>query len=178
MNKVILKQSGELADHRDQLMTDALTVLASRLVLDRDLTLRGFARMLRSYPDLQRLSTFAPTLSALGLSESDSGNTAGLDRLEFSRVVEIIGTPTPPRLEVYHILRGCAGNEDDLEIRGWPTEALMDVPIRMGALRHVVFGDNVHSFRFETVCTLFDFIDGIIWQLAFHGAPRECALRR
>ena len=133
--------------------------------------------MLNRYPDLQRLSDFATNMAAISCPETGQDATTGLDRLEFSRVVEIIGAPEPPMLEVYHILRGCMAGGDDEEIRGWQVENLLDVPLRLGALRHVVFGDNVHSFRFETVCTLFDFIDGVIWQLAFHGAPQECALR-
>jgi hypothetical protein len=177
MSKVILKQSGELTDHRGHLASDALPVLAARLTLEDGFTLRGFVRMLNRYPDLQRLSGFAPNLAALACPETGGDAMTGLDRLEFSRVVEIIGAPEPPRLEVYHILRGCMAGGDDEEIRGWQVENLLDVPLRLGALRHVVFGDNVHSFRFETVCTLFDFIDGVIWQLAFHGAPQECALR-
>ena len=177
MNKVILKKSGELASHRGEFVPDALAVLASRLVLEDGFTLRGLVRLLSRYPDLQRLSGFALGLAALPGTEPEERAATGLDRLEFSRVVEIIGAPEPPRLEVYHILRGCMAGGDDEEIRGWQVENLLDVPLRIGALRHVVFGDNVHSFRFETVCTLFDFIDGVIWQLAFHGAPQECALR-
>lgn len=159
-------------------MTDALAVLAARLSLEDGFTLRGLVCLLNRYPDLQRLSNFAPNLATLPHTVPEESAMTGLDRLEFSRVVEIIGAPEPPRLEVYHVLRGCMGESDDEEIRGWPVENLLDIPLRMGKLRHVVFGDNVHSFRFETVCTLFDFIDGVIWQLAFHGAPQECALRR
>jgi len=178
MNKVILKKSGELTSHQGEFISDALATLASRLSLEEGFTLRGLVRLLNRYPDLQRLSSFAPNLATLQHTEPEDGAATGLDRLEFSRVVEIIGAPEPPRLEVYHILRGCMGESDDEEIRGWQVENLLDTPLRLGELRHVVFGDNVHSFRFETVCTLFDFIDGVIWQLAFHGAPQECALRR
>jgi hypothetical protein len=33
-------------------------------------------------------------------------------------------------------------------------------------------------FEFETVFTLFEFIDGIAWELSFHGTPDACDLRR
>ena len=178
MNKVILKQSGELQDHRGHAAGDALAVLGARLELEDGFTLRGFVRMLNRYPDLQRLSTFLPGLASKPWPAPESCQPSGLERLEFSRVVEIIGAPEPPRLEVYHILRGCMSDSGDEEIRGWQVESLLDVPMHLGALRHVVFGDIAQTFRFETVCTLFDFIDGVIWQLAFHGAPQECALRR
>lgn len=178
MNKVILKQSGELQDHRRHIVADALAVLGARLELEDGFSLRGFLRMLHRYPDLQRLSDFLPGLTSKAWPDPERCSGSGLERLEFSRVVEIIGAPEPPKLEVYHILRGCMAGGSDEEIRGWQVESLLDVPIRLGTLRHVVFGDIVQTFRFETVCTLFDFIDGVIWQLAFHGAPQECALRR
>lgn len=165
-------------DHRALLVTDALSVLTARVTLDHPFSLRGVVRMLKRYPELQRLSEFAPSLANHPCAASDRADGCGLDHLEFSRVVEIIGVPEPPRLEVYHILRGCVAGDDDLEIKAWQIENLLDVPLCLGALRHVVFGDSVHAFKFATVCTLFDFIDGVIWQLAFHGAPQECALRR
>lgn len=178
MNKVILKHSGELQDQRGHPAADPLAVLGSRLELEDGFSLRGFLRMLNRYPDLQRLSSFLPGLAEKTWPEPGDCAGSGLEGLEFSRVVEIIGAPEPPRLEVYHILRGRLAGSGDEEIRGWQVESLLDVPIRLGDLRHVVFGDIVQTFRFETVCTLFDFIDGVIWQLAFHGAPQECALRR
>ena len=73
MSKVILKKSGELANHREELMTDALAVLASRLSLEDGFTLRGLVRLLNRYPDLQRLSSFAPNLAALPHTEPEDG---------------------------------------------------------------------------------------------------------
>ena len=50
------------------------------------------------------------------------------------------------------------------------------MPLRLGLLKHVVFGDRVDVFSFETVYTLFEFIDSIAWELSFHGTPRECKI--
>jgi hypothetical protein len=99
-------------------------------------------------------------------------------RLELSKVVEVIGHPAPPRLEIYQVFRGVDADGLDVEIKSHPVETLLDVPVVLGRLRHVVFGDRVDEFRFQTVCNLFEFQEGISWQLAFHGAPMECALRR
>lgn len=178
MNKVLLKKSGELEEHRGRLASDALPFLGAHLELEDGFTLRGFIRLLNRYPDLQRLSNFLPEMAVRAWPKPEECVSSGLDCLEFSRVVEMIGAPEPPKLEVYHILRGCMAGSGSEEIRNWQVENLLDVPIRLGLLRHVVFGDEVQTFRFETDCTLFDFIDGVIWQLAFHGAPQECALRR
>ena len=48
----------------------------------------------------------------------------------------------------------------------------------LARLKHIVFGDKVDIFEFDTVFTLFEFIEGIAWELSFHVAPTECALRR
>jgi hypothetical protein len=52
------------------------------------------------------------------------------------------------------------------------------MPLRLGKLKHVVFGDKIDVFEFETVFSLFEFIDGVAWELSFHGAPEACELRR
>jgi hypothetical protein len=38
----------------------------------------------------------------------------------------------------------------------------------------VIFGDNIDTFVFDTVYTLFEFVDGVAWQLGFQGAPEVC----
>ena len=50
--------------------------------------------------------------------------------------------------------------------------------LKLGRLKHVVFGDKVDIFEFDTVFTLFEFIDGITWELSFHVTPEQCELRR
>jgi hypothetical protein len=57
-------------------------------------------------------------------------------------------------------------------------ENLLDLPVKLGRLKHVIFGDRVDIFEFDTVYTLFEFIDGIAWELSFHGTPKQCEIRR
>lgn len=177
MDEVILENDGGLADHSGRPVADALAVLGARVRLGQGYSLRGFGRMLAAWPVLQRLSAFAPDFVAL-CGAGGECPASGLSRLEFSRVVEVIGHPPPPRMEIYHVLRGVLPGGEDAELRHWQVESLLDAPLVLGPLRHVVFGDRVEQFRFETVCNLFEFCEGVIWQLAFHGTPRECALRR
>jgi len=179
MDDVILNTEGILVGSDGKPVADALRALGARVTLAPGFTLRGFLRMLKAHPVLLRLSEFAPEFAA----QYDSWPAAdcwpaGLEVLEFARVVELIGHPGPARLEIYHTLRGRVAGGEDLEIKGWRVEMLLDVPVVLGQLRHVVFGDRVQEFHFKTVCNLFEFYEGVLWQLAFHGTPLECALRR
>ena len=179
MNEVILNTDGMLAEHNGAHVADALHALGARVRLAEGYCLRSFMRMLLAYPVLARISDFAPEfMEQYGSWEQAGCHPAGLARLELSRVVELIGHPAPARLEIYHVLRGCLEGGADVELKGWQVEMLLDVPLVLGPLRHVVFGDRVAQFTFETVCNLFEFYQGVLWQLAFHGTPRECALRR
>lgn len=179
MDEVILTADGILQDQDGSAVFDALGALGARVRLGSGYCLRGFMRMLGRHPVLLRLNDFAPEFAAKYDSwPADDCWPAGLTSLELARVVELIGHPGPPRLEIYHTLRGCTAGGEDMEIKGWQVEMLLDVPLVLGRLRHVVFGDRVDEFRFDTVCNLFEFFEGVLWQLAFHGTPQECALRR
>jgi hypothetical protein len=101
----------------------------------------------------------------------------GMGQLELYKTVEMMGFPGEPRLEIYHTLCGVDGTET-CEIKAFPLENLLDMPVRIGKLKHVVFGDKVDVLEFDTIFNLFEFIEGIVWQLSFHRSPKECALRR
>jgi len=102
--------------------------------------------------------------------------SAIVDFLEFSKTVEMLGYPDR-RLEIYNSLAGVQGT-DAVEIKSLQIDKLLDLPLKLGNLKHVVFGDRVDIFEFDTVFTLFEFVDGIAWQLSFHGIPDHCELRR
>jgi len=66
--------------------------------------------------------------------------------------------------------------KDTCELKSFHMQSLLDMPVKLGMLKHIVFGDKVDVFEFDTVFSLFEFIDGIVWELSFHGTPKECAL--
>ena len=88
----------------------------------------------------------------------------------------MIGYPGK-KLEIYSSIRGIL-EKDAAEIRSLQLNSLLDMPLKLGRLKHVVFGDRVDIFEFDTVFTLFEFIDGITWELSFHVIPEQCELRR
>ena len=179
MDEVILGTEGTLLRRDGTRENDPLRVLGSRLFLGPGVTLRSVMLMLLAHPEFLRMNDYAPEFAAqYGSWPAADCRPAGIARLELSRVVELIGHPAPARLEIYHAFRGVTEAGEELEIKAWRVEALLDVPVALGPLKHVVFGDRVDEFCFGTVCNLFEFFEGICWQLAFHGTPLECALRR
>lgn len=178
MDPVQIAGDGALSHGGRPVVTDPLLCLGSRVELTPDFTLRSFFRMIERYPDFSRLSAFLPECLELYRACPAGECTApGVGRLEFYKTVEMSGFPGEPRLEIYHTLCGREG-EATCEIRQLPLEQLLDLPLRIGKLKHVVFGDRVDVLEFDTVFNLFEFIEGIVWQLSFHRSPKECALRR
>jgi len=87
----------------------------------------------------------------------------------------MIGFPGNPSIEIYMSFRGVCGDQTCNIQQVW-LENLLDMNIKLGRLKHVIFGDQMDMFEFDTVFNLFEFIDGISWQLSFHNMPVECKI--
>jgi hypothetical protein len=178
MNTVILKADGMLVQDDATTAPDALMLLGHQVELGPGYTLRSFFQMIERYPVFAQLNAFLPECMQLyrGCPEGEC-LAPGVGHLELYKTVEMMGFPGEPRLEIYHTLCGKDGKET-CEIKAFPLENLLDMPVRIGKLKHVVFGDKVDVLEFDTIFNLFEFIEGIVWQLSFHRSPKECALRR
>ncbi len=167
---VLATQAGE------PLGTDPLASLGSRLTLDRDCTLRSFFRCIEVSPDLARLSPFFTTsLEEVARWPSSNCTTPRLRHLELMKRVELIGAPGERSLQIYCLFCG-AGEEEARDVKEFTYGELLDQPLSLGPLRHVVLGDTLDSLDFATSYTLFEVIDTIIWHLSFQGAPDKCTL--
>jgi len=177
MNAVTLKKDGTINLDGKTVATDALDLLSFQVALEEAYTLRSFFQMLDKYRLLSKLNAFFPSYIEqyhhCPKEECDAGR---LDYLEFGKTVEMIGVPDK-RLEIYNSLFGVCASET-AEIKSMQLAGLLDIPLKLGRLKHIVFGDRVDIFEFDTVYTLFEFIDGIGWQLGFHSTPEQCELRR
>ena len=178
MNTIVLQPDGQLLDEKGRPIKEALRYLSFRVELQQEATLRSFFRMISRYPVLTELSSFFPSFLEQYRSCPDAGcSGAGYDYLEFSKTIEMIGYPGEPKLEIYHSLKGATAGRTE-EIRSSQLDGLLDLPLKLGKLKHIVFGDKVDAFEFETVFNFFELIDGIAWELSFHGRPQVCELRR
>jgi hypothetical protein len=178
MDMVSLNPAGKLKQGSDKEISDPLNCLSFGLMLAPNSQLRHFFKMMVHYPILTRLNTFLPDLMTQYRKCPQSGCYCDdFDHLEFTKTIEMVGFPGEPRLEIYTSFQGIK-KDQQIPIRNYPQALLLDNEICLGKLKHVVFGDKVDTFEFNTVVTLFEFIDGIVWELSFHVLPQECQLRR
>ncbi len=177
MNRVKLKKDG-FVEHKDtRVESNILRFLSSQIGLEEGYTLRSFFQMLDHYRLLVDLNTFFPAYTAEYRRCPPEGCSVAVpEYLNFSKTVEMIGFPEK-RLEIYNSFSGVYENEI-YEIRALQLDSLLDLPVKLGQLKHVIFGDSVDLFEFDTVFTLFEFIDGIAWELSFHVIPNQCEIRR
>lgn len=176
MNFVQVDPEGNLFIEGKVVADEVLVHLGERLNLADGCSLRSFFRMIEAYPQLARINRFFPShLQQYHSCPPKGCNTSGYDGLQFFKTVEMIGFPGRPRLEIYTSLKGRTGDKVE-EIRSSRLNGLLDLPLRLGRLKHIVFGDRMDVFEYDTVYTLFEFIDGIAWELSFHGTPEACEL--
>ena len=177
MYVVSLKKDGAIYNKQSAVDFDILKYLSYQIGLEEAYTLRSFFEMIDQYALLGKLNAFFPTYIERYRNCPKQGcDSEIIDHLEFAKTVEMVGFPEK-YLEIYSSMRGIRKNET-VEIRSLQLNSLLDLPLKLGRLKHVVFGDRVDIFAFDTVFTLFEFVDGIAWELSFHVTPEQCELRR
>jgi hypothetical protein len=178
MNIITLKPTGRMVQDQNANDDDPLGFLGFGVRLDPGYTLRSYFRMMETYPVLAKLNVFIPNyLEQVRKCPGTGCVDDGFEHLEFGKTVEMIGFPGKPRMEIYHSLQGVSGTAAG-QLKSSSLEGLLDMPVTLGKLKHVVLGDPVDVFEFETVFSLFEYIDGIAWELSFHGTPEACEIRR
>ena len=177
MNKITLKKDGLIDLNRKTVGPDLLRILNYEVGLEKGYSLRSWFEMLEKYPLLEKMNDFFPLFrEQYHACPEDGCCYEGIDHLEFYKTVEMVGFPGK-RLDIYNSFIGICGQET-IDIRSMQIENLLDLPVELGSLKHVIFGDQVDIFEFDTVYTFFEFLDGIAWELSFLGTPEQCEIRR
>jgi hypothetical protein len=178
MNIVTVQPDGSVFESHRHLSDDPLEFLGYKVEISKGVTLRSFFEMFKKYPLLSRLNPFLPTyIKHYDLCAEKGCVYPAMDYLELNKTVEMIGFPGKPRLEIYITLNGVKEKEK-IDLKDIGMDSLLDMPLSLGNLKHVVMGDKVDIFEFDTVYTFFEFIDGIVWELSFLGTLTGCPLRR
>ncbi|MFO7964996.1 MAG: hypothetical protein R6U50_13825 [Desulfobacterales bacterium] len=178
MNVVTLETSGSLYCGKSA-VEDPLACLGHRVFLTPGYLLRSFFMVFERYPVLKRLN---PLFRGRGTEPvwQDSGieaHSAALSCLELTKTVELVGFPGPPKIDLYVTLQGMQ-ETTPVDIKGYGTAELIDVPIRLGKIKHIVFGDTVDRLECDAVFSLFEILDGILWELGFCAESRTCDIER
>lgn len=182
MNTILIHKDGRIMFKGDVVFSRPFQFLSHKVQLGEGFTLGSFLWLLENYPSLAELNPILFDYADQYKKRADKdGSRLELkfdeDHLEFSKTVELIGFPNEPRLEIYHSFNLVKKNHIE-KIADYPLESLLDAPLKLGKLKHMIFGDKVDIFEFDTVYTLFELIDGISWHLGFQGASESCNLRR
>jgi len=177
MNRVTLAKDGSMMLAGKLQQIAALKFLGFQIALEDGYRLRSYFEMLEKYALLTQLNDFLPVYQEqYRVNPGGAYGCEDIDYLEFGKTIEMIGYPEK-RLEIYNTFLGVNGNARQ-EITSRQIETLLDLPLKLGKLKHRVFGDSLDEFEFDTVITLFEFIDGVAWQLSFHATPQQCEIRR
>jgi hypothetical protein len=176
MNSITLMADGQLKKEDRQALQHPLACLGYQVRLADGCTLRSYFHMLARYPVLVQLGDFyAPLVEQVQGCPDRGCRWRDFEHLELTKTVEMVGYPGKASLEIYTVFQG-VGPDKRGEIRSLNLVYLLDMPLKLGRLKHVVFGDKVDTFDFETRYTFFEFIDSIAWELSFHGTPAQCTL--
>ncbi|MBF0450838.1 MAG: hypothetical protein HQK75_09065 [Candidatus Magnetomorum sp.] len=178
MKRIVLTDDGTIQMNGRSFQGNPISLLNKEIILDETYCLRSYFELFHHYPEYISLNpAISECISQYKEYQKSSFSNTEIDVLEFQKTVEMIGFPGDPRLEIYNAFHGVKNNES-VEIKYMGLNTLLDTPLHLGRLKHIVFGDRMDVFSFETVYQLFDFIDGIAWELGFHTSPEQCLLRK
>ncbi len=176
MNSIILFNDGQLHYRQQRVRADALMYSGFRIELKADCSFRAFFLMLETYPSLTKLNPFIPSfMDQFRRSPSSDCSDADIDCIMLSRTVAMIGYPGEPGMQLLVSLEGLSG-KTAFPIKSYWLENLLDLPLKLGNLKHLVFGDKLDTLNFDTIFNLFELIDGICWELSFHNLPAKCRI--
>lgn len=127
-----------------------------------------------------------------------------ISALVLGKTMELIGFPGEPRAEMYIWLRGIGAGlqaetgseasgafpaaveesashlsfeglmQADVDLRFKPMQFLLDMPLYLGGMKHVILGDMNRELVCRSRFTLFEVVDGLAWELAFRGGTEQC----
>lgn len=178
MEKIIIHPDGEITKNGKKLAASVLKLLGNSIQIDEKFRLASFFMMINLYPDLKNISEILePLLEIISKTGGSKMKTEELDSLLFYKTIEIKGFPGIPSLTFYNSLKGVF-NKKTKDLKAFHLETLLDHRLKLGKLKHVVFGDREDIFQYETFYTLFELVEGIAWELSFNFNPLQCSIRR
>ncbi len=178
MESIQIHKNGMITKKEKEFSGSILKFLGHSIKIDETVTLRSFFMMIQRYPKLKNISDILDALLEIASKNTAPGlKTEELKSLLFYKTIEIKGFPGKPSLILYNNLKGVS-NEKNIDLKFFHLETLLDHQLNLGNLQHIVFGEKEDVFEYETIYTLFEFIEGIAWELSFNFNPLQCSIRR
>lgn len=178
METVQIRKDGTILNNGKEIRSRCLAVLGHSVTLETGFCLDSFFQMIQKYPRFKEISPlFDAFLDIIPETDPTRLKTGDIDGLIFYKTIEIIGFPGTPAINIYNSLKGL-GPDEPGDLKFFHLESLLGHALSLGQLRHIVFGDKQDVFRFDTFYTLFELLEGIVWELSFNFNPLECSIRR
>ena len=153
-----------------------LRLLGNPLKLESGVSLGSFCQLFKRYPSLQEVTPLTAPFVDLFSGFSGPSDPKSPIRLELSRTIEMQGYPGEPRVHIFLTLKTLFEGEIQ-SIDLFSPSDLFAMPFGLGRLRHIVFGDLIHSETFATEYSLFEVLDGLMWELSFYWDKSRCGIR-
>ncbi len=178
MENILIHKTGVITKKEKRITGSVLKILSNSIEIDNQFTLGSFFLMIEKYPELTTLNDILAALLDIALNKYTPGYKAEeLESLQFCKTIEVTGFPGKPSLTFYNTLKG-VNDEECIDLKFFHLESLLGHRLTLGKLKHIVFGDNEDIFQYKTFYTLFEFVEGVSWELSFNFNPLQCSIRR
>lgn len=175
MEKIVLKKDGRIFSGKKEIVS-VIRFLGRYVELEDGYRLNSFFKLLDLYKELVEIHEVLDSLIEI-VGKQNMVVNEELDSLLFYKTVEMKGFPGKPSINIYSSLKGVKAPEIK-DLKFFHLETLLDCELKLGDLNHIVFGDKEDVLSFDTSYNLFEFVEGIAWQLSFNFNPLHCSIRR
>lgn len=177
MEKIYLTKDGIILKKDKPVTDNVLPLLSNTIELEPGFTLASFFAIIDKYKSFVKMSELLETfLTMAKASRGQFPKTPEIEGLVFYKTISIKGFPGKPGIQIYNSLKGIK-NKRTKSLKFFQMESLLEHELILGDLKHIVFGDGQDMFTYETFYTLFEFIEGITWEMSFNFNPLQCSIR-
>ncbi len=177
MEKVLLTRDGRIMKRGKPFTGNPLALLSNLVELADGYRLSSFFAMIKAHTVYIQMSELLDPLLTMA---DDAGKgypkASEIDGLIFYKTIAMKGFPGKPGVEIYNSLKGVKG-EKILGLKFFQMASLLEHDLRLGELKHIIFGDGQDMFTYDTFYSLYELIDGVTWEMSFNFNPLQCSIR-
>ncbi|MCP4720901.1 MAG: hypothetical protein GY860_15720 [Desulfobacteraceae bacterium] len=176
MEKICLTKEGIILKRDKPVKGSAFSLLSHTIELAPGFTLASFFALISKYPELIKMSQLLDTFLTMAKAGGQFSKTSDIEGLVFFKTVAMKGFPGKPEIQIYNSLKGIKDNQNKA-LKFFQMESLLEHELILGDLKHIIFGDELDMFTYETFYSFFELIEGITWEMSFNFNPLQCSIR-